>query len=423
MKHTVIDMIVVGGGAAGLMAAITAARQGCSVLILEHNEELGKKILATGNGRCNFTNEFQELSCYRGEDPSFAAPALSAFDAKAAVRFFEDLGVLAAERNGYYYPRTMQASAIRNALLFQVRALNVAVRTNVGIRKIRKEADIFVFETKEGLFYSRICVLASGGKADPRSGSDGSGYIYAKQLGHSLVEPVPALVPLLTEAPWMKTVKGVRQEAKVTLFLDGEAVAEDLGEIQFTEYGISGIPVFQISRFAAKALVFEREVQAELDLVPALTTEVLAEKIQAVIQQLSPAGTMELLLGGLVNQKLAEVVCGWLPYAGQSFGALSEKQVCALARKAAERLKRIQMRVIGTKPFVQAQVTAGGIPAKEVCAKTMESRLCKNLYFAGEILDIDGMCGGYNLQWAWASGHLAGLTGARQAATHKQKKR
>ncbi len=185
MKEKRMDVLIIGGGASGLMAAITAARAGCRVLILEHKEEPGKKILATGNGRCNFTNTVQGSECYRGSTPAFVLQCLELFGAQNSIHFFKEIGIWTKDREGYCYPRSMQAVTIRDGLLQEVHRLHVSVKCNVGIRKIQKENGVFRVQSKDGDFYGKTCILATGGAASPQSGSDGSGYLYAKQLGHS----------------------------------------------------------------------------------------------------------------------------------------------------------------------------------------------------------------------------------------------
>ncbi len=397
MKQKKMDVIVVGGGASGMMAAIAAAKQGCRVCILEHKEMPGKKILATGNGRCNFTNLVQGCDCYRGSAPAFVLPALEQFSAENTKAFFEELGILSTDRNGYCYPRTMQASCIRNALLLALKTNHISVFCDVGIRRIHKTSDGFRIETKTGDYLTKTCVLAAGGMAFPKSGSDGSGYIYAKQLGHTCVEPLPALVPLLADASWLKQTAGVRAEASVHLYVDGEDVDTDTGEVQFTDYGISGIPVFQISRHASRALSEDKCVEAVLDLLPEYSQAQAVDWLQAQIKRKNKTCGIKEILAGVVNEKLAQMISE----AVKASGAVTAKD---LARS----LKCVRLPITGTKGFMQAQVTAGGIRTEEVCPETMESKLVNGLYFAGEILDIDGKCGGYNLQWAWSSGYCAG---------------
>ncbi len=269
-----IDVIVVGAGASGLFAAITAARRGNQVLVLEHMDQAGKKLLATGNGKCNFTNQVQELRCYKGEAPAFVASVLEQFSMEKTLAFFREIGIFSLEkRGGYLYPYSQQASSLREALLGECDRLSIPILLEVGIRRIRKEKDGFVVETKTGDYRSQYCILATGGKAAPKSGSDGSGFVYAKQLGHNPVELCPSLVPLLGKESWQKDLAGVRARGKVSLFVGQELLAEDTGEIQFTEKGLSGIPVFQVSHEAVQNI--ENNPRISLDLAPDFSKEEL----------------------------------------------------------------------------------------------------------------------------------------------------
>lgn len=407
MKEKIADVIVVGAGASGMMAAITAARTGCRVLMLEHKEEPGKKILATGNGRCNFTNTVQGSECYRGSAPAFVLQCLEQFGAQDAIDFFKTLGIWTKEKNGYCYPRSMQAGTIREGLLQELKRLRVCVRCDVGIRKITKEKNVFCIQTKEGDLYAKTCILATGGSASPQSGSDGSGYIYAQQMGHSCIEPVPALVPLYTKETWLKQVKGVRAEGTVKLFVENRKVAFAEGELQLTDYGISGIPTFQVSRYAAHALKEKKTVTAVLDFLPEIDTDELVQWLSGQFR--TAKKTPEQILGGLLNRKLAQA----LVLLGSSCKK-SQNTPLQQAQVFSRFIKNCELHIVGTGTFKQAQVTAGGVDMREIHGISMESNLVKGLYFAGEMLDVDGICGGYNLQWAWTSGYLAGLHAAHR---------
>ena len=452
------DVIVIGGGASGLMAAIAAAECGSRVLLLEHNELPGKKILSTGNGRCNFTNRKMGPGYYRsdskpGDDSlargtpaaDFTAPALAAFPPGDCIGFFETLGVRTVEKNGWCYPRSMQAGTIRRALENECRRLHAAVicgadvtsithrdsgfSVNVRIKKAADTAGAQTAKKNRGAFavyQSRSCILAAGGLADPKSGSGGSGYALARALGHSIIPPVPALVPLICDAKWLKSVRGVRAAGKVTLELScaaqtnsknfrtaGEELSAE-GELQFTEYGISGIPVFQVSRFAARGLQDpETKITAHLDLVPEFEKKALIHALEEVLlSDYCPASAQD-LLGGMIHAKPAAVIADWLHAKRLNLRELPQAEKSEFAARAAEKLKDIPLTVTGVKDFDQAQVTAGGIHTGEIDQETMESRLVPDLYFAGEIIDVDGPCGGYNLQWAFCSGRAAGRAASK----------
>ena len=423
MKNRRFDLIVVGGGASGLMAAITAARKNVRVLILDHHTAPAKKLLATGNGKCNFTNIMQGSSCYRCDDPAFVLQTLEQFDAARTIAFFEELGVLARQRQGYYYPRSNQASAIRNALLAEAERLKIQIINEIGIRLIQREADGFLLNTKDGDYVSKACILAAGGKASPKTGSDGSGYLYAQKLGHSIVSPLPALVPLVAEASWLKETAGVRCDASVTLFVDQKPVASDSGEIQMTDYGISGIPVFQVSRYASAALAQKKRVEAKLDFLPEREKDAL---ISFLAQRLAVSGMQqnwESLLSGFVNQKISAMICSRLKLPESPVVLQPAKTVQRQMQQISNMLKGTCLTITKTKSFEQAQVTCGGISIREIHAGTMESKRVPGLYFAGEIIDVDGICGGYNLQWAWASGFAAGTHAADQIKNREHTKR
>ncbi len=248
------DVCIIGAGAAGLTAAIFAAEAGERVLVLEHTALSGKKLLSTGNGKCNFSNEKMTADCFCGEERAFVMDVIEQLPPKALQEFFCRLGVRSSSNNGYLYPRSHQAGAIRDALISKTKELCVSFAFKEAPLSLEKKEDFFFIKTKNNTYKAACCILATGGMAAPKTGSDGSGYALAAALGHSTKKPLPALVPLVSTAKWCKETAGVRAEGCVSLFVEGRLVAEEAGEIQFTDYGISGIPVFQISRYAAVAL-------------------------------------------------------------------------------------------------------------------------------------------------------------------------
>ena len=395
---------VIGGGASGMMAAVTAATEGARVIILEHRDRIGKKILSTGNGRCNFTNTHQEPLCYHSEDPLFPWGIIEKFDAQKAISFFLQLGIYSKNRNGYLYPNSDQASAVLDAFRMELERLHVEIRTGVDIREILPGKKGFTIRSDHENIRADRVILCTGSRAAPATGSDGSGYDLAKRLGHRLVPVLPALVQLRCEGSFFKAVAGVRANGSVSVWFEGECIATDTGEIQLTDYGISGIPVFQVSRYAAKLLYEKKEVTAVLDFMPDFTEEQTRAFLSARAKT-RPEKSADMFLIGLFHKKLSDL---WIKLSRipreQNAGTLTEDEISRLVQL----IKHFEVPVKATNSYEQAQVCCGGIDTAEVDPETLESRYVPGLYFAGEILDVDGMCGGYNLQWAWASGHVAG---------------
>lgn len=403
MIKEVFDAVVVGGGASGMTAAIFAARAGCRVLVLEQKEKLCKKIYATGNGKCNFTNKDWQASYFRGSNSSLAEPVLRSFGLSDTLAFFHEIGIFPKERNGYYYPNSEQASSVADALCREAERLLVQCRTETKVSRVQKTKDGLFLAEADGIhFFGKSVVLATGGKASPVHGSDGSGYSLAKELGHTVIKPLPAIVQLKADGSFFKTLAGVRTEGIVRLHIENGCYTEK-GELLFAAYGISGIPVMQLSRYAAVALAEKKEVRAELDLFPAADeAELTRELISRFCRMLD--NTVEEAMNGLCNHKINYVIitlCGISPV--QPAGMLTGQD----AARIAERLKHFTVKITGTNGFEQAQACAGGVPLTELTAQ-MESRLSEGLFLTGELTDVDGTCGGYNLQWAWTSGTIAG---------------
>lgn len=410
------DVVVVGGGAAGLMAAITAARAGAKTVILEHKEKTGKKILSTGNGKCNYTNEKQGVSYYRGEDPAFVVPVFKQFSFTETVAFFEEIGITPKVKNGYYYPASEQAAAVLEVLRLEANYLRVKEICECKITAVKQVKNGFLLHTSLGCFAGKSVIFATGLLAAPKSGSDGSAFPYIDKFGHHLIDVVPALVPLQGKQAFFRQLAGIRAEIEAVLYVENQKIASEYGELQLTDYGVSGIPIFQLSRYATKALKAGKKVHVMLDFLPKLTLEETIALFEKRLHKAAQKKTMCECLVGLFNKKLAEVL---LREAGISLGEnpkkLAQEQIAALAGLA----KGLRVDIIGNKSFEQAQVCAGGIDTREIHPEMMESKLVKGLYFAGELVDIDGMCGGYNLQWAWSSGYVAGLHAAKYSINEK----
>ena len=395
---------VIGGGASGMMAAVTAASEGARVILLEHKDRIGKKILSTGNGRCNFTNIHQEPICYHSEDPLFPWEVVERFNAQAVISFFLQLGVYSKNRNGYIYPNSDQASAVLDAFRMELDRLKVEIRTGVECREIRPGKKGFTVLTDQGPVRADRVILCAGSKAAPTTGSDGSGYDLAKKLGHRILPVLPALTALKCEEKFFKSIAGVRANGSVSIWSGGECIAKDTGEIQLTDYGISGIPVFQVSRYASKLLYEKKEMDAVLDFMPDFTKEQTNAFLRARAKT-RPDKSAEMFLVGLFHKKLCDL---WIRLSEiprqRKAGELTEDEIARLT----DLIKEFRVRVRETNPYDKAQVCCGGVDTREVNPETLESVYVPGVYFAGEILDVDGMCGGYNLTFAWASGYVAG---------------
>ncbi len=400
---------IIGGGAAGIMAAITAARNGGKVTIFEKNDRIGKKILATGNGKCNLGNLQLSAAEYYGSDRERIGELLQGFDTAETIRFFNSLGLLLKEKNGYLYPLCEQAAVVLDTLRFELQSLQVEVVTQAPVSKIQTVKKGFAVFYPEGNRTFDHVILTVGGKAAPKTGTDGSSYALAKQLGHTLVPQVPALVQMKCKEDYMKAVSGVRTEAGIRLFVDGSCVAEEVGELQLTDYGVSGIPVFQLSRIANYALLQGKKVKVHMDLLPGMNGDAL-EQMKQNRQLLLAHRNAEEFFAGTLNKK---IIALFLRLAGikpnDSMTGVSERQL----QKVYALMKDWELEIVAHNGFENAQVTAGGVPLWEV-KDTMESCQTPGLFLAGEVLDVDGKCGGYNLQWAWCSGYLAGTAASRE---------
>lgn len=403
---------IVGGGAAGMTAAITAARQGAAVTILERGERVGKKILVTGNGRCNLGNLNLDIDCYYGSDKEWIAGCLKRFGTEETIGFFQGLGLLIKSKNGYLYPACEQAAVVLDVLRNELKALGVEIIYECKINQIEKEKNgerILVSDGNRIFSFDRV-ILACGSKAAPKTGSDGSGYKLAKQLGHSIVPTVPALVQLRCREEYLKAVAGVRAEGRILVYQGKSCIAEDAGEIQFTDYGISGIPVFQISREVNYILREQKEAEVVINLLPDYDDESFLQLI-ASRRLLQTDRSVEEFFTGMLNKKIMSL---FTKLSGLKPNAPVEQADESAVKQVYELCRNWKLHVTGSNPYDNAQVCAGGVDVSEV-TENMESRRIPGVYFAGEILDVDGKCGGYNLQWAWCSGYLAGIAATAAA--------
>lgn len=407
------QVIIIGGGASGLTAGIAAAGQGADVTILEHMDRVGKKILATGNGRCNMTNLSVRAEFYRCNQKQFPMKVLDKFSVWDTLTFFDEIGIVTKSKNGYIYPNSEQASAVLDTLRMEAEHVGVTIRCDCQVKQLEQVKKggkrKFQAKTNQGEFLCDSLILSTGSKAAPVTGSDGSGYALAEAFGHRLIKPLPALVQLRCEGKQYKQLSGIRCEAVLKLLIDGNAADSEEGELQLTDYGISGIPVFQLSRFASVALEEGRRVTVLVDFLPSKNRE---ETRRFLKQRIARMGyrTSGDILTGVLNKKL---VLALLKLAGIRQEMLVRDVNWPQWDKLLDLLKAYEAVVTATNSFEQAQVCCGGIDTRDVRPDTMESRLVPELFLTGELLDVDGICGGYNLQWAWSTGMIAGRCAGR----------
>ncbi|MCR5222469.1 MAG: NAD(P)/FAD-dependent oxidoreductase [Lachnospiraceae bacterium] len=401
-----MNVLIIGGGASGMVAALTAAKSH-NVTILEQRDRIGHKLLATGNGKCNMTNADQSLSHYHGlldEEGSrmFAARVLKRFGKEEVLSFFMDLGILPKEKNGYIYPNSEQASAVLDVLRFALKQEKVRTICDAGVNGIEKKGDRFLVKTSQGEFQADRVILCTGSKAGiPRD--QATGYRLASDLSHKIIDPLPALVQLCSDEKICKGLAGIRLNGTIRLYEDDTLLDTRSGEIQFTNYGISGIPTMQLSYLAAKKLSAHKKVKVSLDLLPDHTEEDCLHILQQR-KELGGYKTAEQFLTGIFHKNLGICLMKSIGISlSESVSKLSDQDLSSLCKQ----IKSFELQIRQTRPFSDAQVCAGGIDLNEV-KDTLESKLVPGLYFAGEILDINGDCGGYNLQWAFSSGMLAG---------------
>ena len=419
-----VRVAVIGGGASGCMAAITAAQAGADVHIFEKNEKPGKKLYATGNGRCNLTNLHMDDSCYhtRTADKngsSLIHSAIERYSPADQIRFFADLGVPVYDRDGYVYPRTNQAQTVVRALEKRIAALGIRVHTGCPVRKIRRsqqgtKADDAVFyvdcNDREARAFDTV-ILCTGGMAGPQYGTTGDGYRLAASFSHRIRTPLPALTALECRGQFLKRAAGVRCRAAVTLYTgnDKKQIREgrEEGEVQMTDYGISGIPVMQISGMAARLLESKQRVFVQIDFLPEFSDSAFSDEIERRMREDRSQMLGDLFLG-LVHKKILDLL---LAEKGLQAEMKARRIDDAGIRQILQSMREYTLEVIQVKSFKQAQVTSGGILLEDTDAD-FQSRLQPGLFFAGEVLDVDGRCGGYNLQWAFATGYIAGLAAA-----------
>ena len=390
-----------------MTAALTAAEQsGNKVILFERQQRVGRKLLATGNGRCNLSNTKLTLSNYHGRDPGFAQHALSLFPPEKALGFFGKLGLLTVvEDSGRVYPLSDSANSVVDILRFACTAAGVEMITSCPVKEIRKEGKCFVISAEGQEYRADNVIVACGGLAGGKLGGVSDGYELLKAIGHSRTALAPALVQVNTEPEYPRALKGVRADAELSIDSGGKRLAISRGELQFTEKGISGPVTFEVSRVVS--MLGGKPAKAHIDFLADHSKADVRAMLAAKVERYGEL-TSDELFTGIVHNRLGKML---LKYSGmrsqKSMAELSAEEVSAAAGAA----KDFCLNITGTEGFDSAQVTAGGMRTDEFCPETLESRIIPGLFACGEVLDIDGDCGGYNLQWAWASGRLAGRLG------------
>lgn len=424
-----MKIAVIGAGASGMMAAIQAAGKGAEVTCFEQKEKIGKKIYATGNGHCNFSNQkmldptFQIKDGFYTKEPSKVEQALQRIGVRKICTFFEQEGMLIRSREGYLYPYSGQAGTVVELLTRKLKQVNATIFCDVQVLAVKKRPDgrfQLVFQPGENCdkknlrnhtLFDRV-ILAGGGKAAPALGSDGSGFTLAEGLGHHVTGCRPSLCGVKCEKTFFSEWSGIRTAATVRVLSMGrtEILAENTGEVQLTDYGISGIPTFQVSHVIGEYLnslhntgsVKEKGVPLELDFLPDFTEEYLQQQLQTRLRNtVTESLTLADLFMGMVNRKL--LACILKQKGLQWEQRISFPDATALLQI----LKHFPVNATGLNDFTQAQVTAGGVPLEEI-DQNFQSLKVPGVFLCGELLDVDGICGGYNLQWAWTSGWIAG---------------
>lgn len=398
-------VIIIGAGASGVMASILLKRKGHDVLVFERNEKPMKKIYATGNGRCNFTNRNIEYSNYHGNNPKFVLSAIKGFGYNEVIEFFNGIGIKELELDGgKVYPMSLQASSIVKQMVGEAERLGVEFKYNSFIKSLdfTKEPTVVKYDNEK--FKADYIILATGGKAMEKSGSDGNGYRLLEELGHTVVETHPGIVQLTLEDNEFKTANGTKIPGFIYLINKNKKSMKQFSDILFTDYGISGPGILQISGEAIRKLQKNQKVYISLDILPYMEEDELFRFLKENFKNNSYKYLSNALMG-LVNDKLIKSLLKYMEIDDIAVGNLSKEIIFNIAKN----IKDLRLEVSGYKSEKDGQVTCGGISTKEIDPKNMKSKIEERLYIIGEIMDIDGDCGGYNLHWAWASANACSI--------------
>ena len=395
------ELVIIGAGAAGLIAASFAAKR-YKVTILEKNSKIAKKILVSGNGKCNITNDNIDINRFHSSHIELVQKILKKFTNQDTVSFFENLGLpLYIGKDGQMFPLSNQASSVVEFLYNYIKSLGVEIITEYNVTKIEKDKNNFLLKSENGDLICDKLIIATGGKSMSKLGSSGDGFEFAASFGHTIIKPNPALVQLNSDFKYLKKLSGVKHFSKVTLISNNQKLQEIKGDVLFTDYGLSGLAVLDLSRDVISRMEQFEYIELLIDLFPNISNEKLKGMFQNSFK--NSVNDLATALSGFINKKLAQVVVDILK--------LDKKIACELNTKELNRLiyqlKNLRLSIEGNRGFEYSEVTSGGITLDEL-NENLESKLVKDLYFCGEVLDVDGDRGGFNFQWAWSSGAVVG---------------
>lgn len=401
-----VRIAVIGAGASGLMAALVCAESGAKVTVFERNSSIGRKMSITGNGKCNITNEDLDLSHYKDCDESFIESVFNEFDNRDLLDFLGKRGLLNCEKNGYFYPRSEQASGVITFFEKRLNSLNVSILCDIKAGDIEKDSNGFRIITDKGAYeYFDKVIVGCGGKASPKTGSDGFGFRLARKFGHKVSNTYPVLVPLLVKEK-LKELEGVRAKSSIDVIVDGEFKDSIFGEVQFTKDFLSGIPVFLSSRFVSKPVEEGKECILKFDFLSEIedTDRFLKDRVEMCSNR-----SLKDFFDGIFNDKLySYLLSKFCEIKGFDINTEINKSDLKICEDFIYFVKNFKFHVTGHADYNAAQCTKGGVLTSELSPK-LESLFCKGLYFTGEMVDVDGECGGYNLQWAFSSAYVAAV--------------
>ena len=405
-----IRIAVIGAGASGMMSAITAASHGGEVTLYEKNDRVGKKLLATGNGKCNLSNLNFSVDQYYCSDRDKLQEIFQTFSVENLISFFRKCGLMIKSKNGYLYPYAEQASAVLDVLRMELVEKGVKLLADREVSNItfQKERQLFQIKEPDGKcsFYDKV-ILACGSPASLKKGAGRTGYKLAEGFGHQIKPIMPGLVQLISDELFCKSLAGVRTQVGIRLLADGEELATEFGDLQFTDYGISGIPVLQISRIAGYALRERKDIKVLVDFFPEQDKNEFDELVKTRFKE-NQKRTLEEFLTGTLNKKINMVL---IKQCGCKATMTAKEAGFDKVNEMMQKCRAFPIHISGINSMECAQICAGGVAFEEVNTN-LESKLIPGLYLTGEMVDVDGKCGGYNLQWAWTSGYAAGRSAA-----------